>query len=89
MLMKMLLKIFARRCGVKRLDLNGSQVHLHFSEAHVAQPSRLVDLVREFSDRFRLTPDAVMKIRLSRPEAGGPIAQVKNILKLIDQHVSF
>ncbi|CAB5085868.1 Transcription-repair coupling factor [Olavius algarvensis associated proteobacterium Delta 3] len=89
LLMKMLLKIFARRCGVKRLDLNGSQVHLHFSEAHVAQPSRLVDLVREFSDRFRLTPDAVMKIRLSRPEAGGPIAQVKNILKLIDQHVSF
>lgn len=89
LLMKMLLKIFARRCGVKRLDLNGSQVHLHFSQAHVGQPSQLVGLVQESPDRFQFTPEAIMKVRLTPIESSKPITHVKNILKLIDQHVNF
>ena len=89
LLMKMLLKILARRCGVKRLDINDVQVHLHFSQDHMTHPSELIDVVQESPDRFQLTPDAVMKVRLSRKESGKPFAPVKNILKLIDQHVSF
>jgi len=89
LLMKILLKMYARRCGVKRLDVTGPQVHLHFSDAHVEQPSGLIELVQEFPDRFQLTPDSVIKVRLTREEAGRPISRVKNILKQIDQHVNF
>lgn len=89
LLMKIFLKILARRCGVKRLDVSGSRAHLHFSEAHLSRPSGLIEMVQEFPERFQLTPDSVIKVRLTREEAGRPISRVKNILKQIDQHVNF
>jgi len=61
---------------------------LAFSEAHLKASSALVDLILSEPDRFELTPDHVLKVRLTQPGTVGQLAQAKNILQEIQQRVN-
>ena len=88
LLFKIMLKVLARQAGVSRLDLKDQRLVLAFSEAHSKAPSALVDLILSEPDRFELTPDHVLKIRLTQPGTVGQLAQAKNILQEIHQRVN-
>jgi len=87
--LKIMLRVLCVKAGVKRLDLSAERLFLHFSEAHQAHPFGLVDLITSDADRFQLTPDQVLKVRLDREGALGLMGQSKNILQQIAQHVNF
>ena len=88
LLFKIMLKVLARHAGVSRLDLKDQRLVLAFSEAHLKASSALVDLILSEPDRFELTPDHVLKIRLTQPGTVGQLAQAKNILQEIHQRVN-
>jgi transcription-repair coupling factor (superfamily II helicase) len=87
LLLKIMLRVFAVKAGVKRLDVVGAVLTMVFSEAHQKNPSGLADLVMSAPDRYSLTPDCVLKTRLRGRESKGRLAQTKNILKEIARHV--
>ncbi len=88
LLFKIMLRILAVQAGVKRVDLAGGQLSLHFSEGHQKNPFAIVDMITGNGKRFQLTRDHVLKVRLEGREAGSPLAQTKNILKEITQRVN-
>ncbi len=87
LLLKIMLRVFAIKAGVKRLDVVGAGLTMVFSEAHQKNPSGLADLVMSAPDRYSLTPDCVLKTRLRGRESKGLLGQTKNILKEIARHV--
>ncbi|MFO7685268.1 MAG: transcription-repair coupling factor [Desulfobacterales bacterium] len=87
LLLKIMLRVFAIKAGVKRLDLLGPDLTMVFSEAHQKNPPGLVDLVMAAPDKYNLTPDCVLKTRLGGRETKGLLGQTKNILKEIARHV--
>ena len=58
------------------------------SEAHQKNPFGITGMVMEMPDRYRLTPDHVLKVDLSRVGGKSPVAGAKNILKEIAQRVN-
>ncbi|MCG6909138.1 MAG: transcription-repair coupling factor [Deltaproteobacteria bacterium] len=88
LLLKIMLKILARHAGVMRLDIAGSDMTVHFSEAHQENPERLADMIVAGGDRFRLTPGYVLNAHLSHQGAYARLTQAKNILKDIARHVN-
>ncbi|MEE8399739.1 MAG: transcription-repair coupling factor, partial [Desulfobacterales bacterium] len=88
LLLKIMLKVLAVKAGVKRLDLAGSQLMLSFSEAHLSNPSGLLDMIANENSSFEFTPDHILKTRLSAGRQGRLIEQMKKILKEIAQHVN-
>jgi len=87
LLLKIMLRVFAIKAGVKRLDVVGAGLTMVFSEAHQKNPSGLADLVMSAPGRYSLTPDCVLKTRLRGRESKGLLGQTKNILKEIARHV--
>jgi transcription-repair coupling factor (superfamily II helicase) len=88
LLLKMMLKVMSVKAGVSRLDLNHNELLLHLSPQHQENPQGLVQLIMSNPHRFRLTPDEVLRIKLS---AGGRLHRLnhaKNILKEIAHHVN-
>jgi transcription-repair coupling factor (superfamily II helicase) len=88
LLLKIILKVLSIKAGVKRLDMNGSNLALAFSTTHQRNPSAMVDLIVSEPRKFRFTPEHVLKVKLAALEKNGRLAQVKNILKEIAQHVN-
>jgi len=88
LLLKIVLKVLSIKAGVKRLDLNGSNLTLAFSTTHQRNPSAIVDLIVSDPRKFSFTPEHVLKVKLAELENNGRMAQVKNILKEIAQHVN-
>ena len=88
LLLKIMLKILCAAAGVKRLDLNGQQLHLRFSEAHQKNPFGIVDMVASANGPFEFTPDHVFKTHLARRSSSGLLSETKNILKEIGQRVN-
>ncbi|MFV9644944.1 MAG: transcription-repair coupling factor [Desulfobacterales bacterium] len=88
LLVKIMLKVFSIKAGVKRLDLTGQQLILYFSEAHQKYPFGIVDMIVDKSNCFRFTPDHALKAKLSKRTAAGLLLETKNILKEITQHVN-
>jgi len=88
LLLKILLKALSIRAGVRRLDLTDGHMQVHFSEAHQKNPFGVTGMVMERPDRYRLTPDHVLKVDLSRVKTKSPMAGAKNILKEIAQRVN-
>jgi transcription-repair coupling factor (superfamily II helicase) len=87
LLLKIMLRVFAIKAGVKRLDVVGAGLTMVFSEAHQKNPGGLADLVMSAPDKYSLTPDCILKTRLRGREAKGRLGQTKNILKEIARHV--
>ena len=88
LLLKIILKVLSIKAGVKRLDMNGSNLALAFSTTHQRNPSAMVDLIVSEPRKFTFTPEHVLKVKLAALEKNGRLAQVKNILKEIAQHVN-
>ncbi len=88
LLLKIMLKVLAIKAGVKRLDLTGRQLLLGFSEVHQKNPLGILDLIAMQKKRFELTPDHVLKVRLSTSDTTGLVSQSKNLLKEIIQRVN-
>jgi transcription-repair coupling factor (superfamily II helicase) len=88
LLLKIMLKVSAVKGGVKRLDLVGQKLTLHFSNAYQKHPFRLVALVESNPRIFRFTPDHILKVKLKAADIHSSLAEIKNILKDIARHVN-
>ncbi|MFC1515734.1 TRCF domain-containing protein, partial [Thermodesulfobacteriota bacterium] len=88
LLLKIMLKVLSVNAGVKKLDLSGQKLSLHFSESHQNDPTGIIEMVSSESKRFKLTPDHVFKVNLSKNTTRSLLAQTKNILKEISHHVN-
>lgn len=88
LLLKIMLKVMARKAGVSKLDLNGRKLTLHFSEAHQQNPSGMIDMIVADPSRFELTPEHVLKALLPANRNSGELAATKNILKEIALRVN-
>lgn len=88
LLLKIVLKVMARKAGVSRLDMMNQKIVLHFSESHQRNPAALVDMITATPGRFKLSPDYVLKVRMDSSNSSTQVAQAKNLLKEIAQRVN-
>lgn len=88
MLLKIILKAFSAKAGVKRFDLNENILLLHFSPDHVSHPDKIIDLAVSNPGQFSLSPDHVLKAVLKKSSEKQMLSQAKNILKEIAQRVN-
>ena len=88
LLLKIMLKVLAKKAGVSRLDLVGRSLNLNFSESHQRSPAALVEVIMAAPKNFKLSPEHVLKIRLDSLNLNSQLAQAKNILKEIAQRVN-
>ena len=88
LLLKIILKVMARRAGVSRLDMMNKKVVMHFSDAHQRNPAAMVDMIMDAPERYALSRDYVLKVNMPANSLSGQIAQSKNILKEIAQRVN-
>jgi transcription-repair coupling factor (superfamily II helicase) len=88
LLLKIMLRVLSVRAGVKRLDLFGQQLVLAFSEAHQYRPLGIVQMITDGDGRFQLTPDQQFKTTLAKSTPRAMLAETKNILIEIAQHVT-
>jgi transcription-repair coupling factor (superfamily II helicase) len=88
LLHKIVLKVMAKKAGVSRLDMMNQKMVLHFSESHQRNPSAMAEMILEMPKRFELSPDHVLKARLTSDDINGQLVQAKNLLKEIAQRVN-
>ncbi|PIE71991.1 MAG: transcription-repair coupling factor [Deltaproteobacteria bacterium] len=88
MLLKIMLKVLSVQAGVKRLDLKGNWLVLQFSERHQKNPLGIMNLLADSPDRFQLTRENQMKVRLDANVFMKNILQTKTVLKEIAGHVN-
>jgi transcription-repair coupling factor (superfamily II helicase) len=88
LLLKIMLRVLSVRAGVKRLDLFGQQLCLAFSEAHQRRPLGIVEMITAGKHPYRFTPDHLFKATLAKSTPRAILAQAKNILIEIAQHVN-
>jgi transcription-repair coupling factor (superfamily II helicase) len=88
LLLKILLKILARSAGVSRLDLVEQRLILYFSEAHVNCTAAVMKMILEEPERFELTPEGILRVRLAPAGTVAQLAQAKNILQAIGRRVT-
>mgnify|MGYP005844210781 CR=1 FL=1 len=68
-----------RYLGVKRLDMQNGQISVTLAAGHLLDQERLVAAVLKRPQRYQLTPDNQLRVRL--PEPGPPLQRLKNFLK--------
>jgi transcription-repair coupling factor (superfamily II helicase) len=88
LLLKIMLRVLAIKAGVKRIDHNDRQLSFSFSLPHQKNPSAVIDMILSEQDRFEITTDNSLKVRLKKGDAPALISQTKNILKEIMQRVN-
>lgn len=88
LLLKIMLRVLCIKAGVRRLDLSGSTLVLSFSETHQKRPLALVELVTRNPEGYRFTQEQGLRVALTPAAPTGLMAQTKNILKEITQHVN-
>ncbi|NNF98512.1 MAG: transcription-repair coupling factor [Desulfobacteraceae bacterium] len=88
LLLKIMLKTLSIKAGVKKLDLLGQTLGLTFSELHQQRPFAIVDMINSDPGRYRFTPDHVLRVILTKTGETAQLAEIKNILIQIAQHVN-
>ena len=88
LIFKIILKILSIKAGVQKLDLLGNNLSLSFSVPHQKNPVKIADINIHQDKQFKITPDGMFHIELSKNKKTGLMVQVKNILKEIAQHVN-
>ncbi len=88
LLLKIMLKVLCIQAGVNKIDLHDHQLSMCFSEVHQKNPLGIVDLIHEKKGRYQFTPEHVLKVTLAEKNTKGAMAEIKNILKDITQHVN-
>ena len=87
-LLKIMLKIMAIKAGIKRLDISAQQMQVYFSERHQKNPQGIINLVAPEPDRFQLSPECVLKVKLPKGSMTMVVSHSKKVLKEIAQHVN-
>jgi transcription-repair coupling factor (superfamily II helicase) len=87
LLLKIMLRVLTINAGIKRLDLFGPWLSLSFSEAHQKNPYGILDLITTNTETFEFGPNHTLKVKLSEDNTVARLAEVKNVLKEIEQHV--
>jgi transcription-repair coupling factor (superfamily II helicase) len=88
LLLKIMLKVLAKKAGVSKLDLVGSRLSLNFSESHQRNPAALVEMIMAAPHEFKLSPEHSLKTRLTAKQLTRQLAQAKNLLKEIARRVN-
>ncbi len=88
LLLKIVLKVLAKKAGVSRLDLTAKKLILQFSESHQRNPTAMVEMITATPKRFELSPEYVLKARLEAGNLNTQLAQAKILLKEIAQRVN-
>ena len=88
LLLKIMLRVLAIKAGVSRVDLNGHQLSLSFSQEHQKNSSAIIDMVLSVRARYEITPDHILKAKLKKGNTAFLLSQTKNILKEIMQRVN-
>jgi transcription-repair coupling factor (superfamily II helicase) len=88
LLFKIMLKILSRKSGIKRLDLAGSSLVLHFSATHQKNPLGVIDMIADEPARYRFRPDNTLRVVLTSAQPTSALGETKNILKEISRRVN-
>ena len=88
LLLKIVLKVLAKKAGVSRLDLTAKKLILQFSESHQRNSAAMVEMISAAPKRFELSPEFVLKVRLEADNLNSQLAQAKILLKEIAQRVN-
>ena len=88
LLLKIALKVLAKKAGVSRLDLTADKLILQFSESHLHNPAAMIEMITAAPKRFELSPEYVLKARLESGSLSKQLAQAKILLKEIAQRVN-
>jgi len=88
LLLKIMLRVLSVRAGVQRLDIFGQQLVLAFSEVHQQRPLGIVEMLTAGKQHYQFTPDHLFKAALTKGTPRALLAQAKNILIEIAQHVN-
>ncbi|MGD8298118.1 MAG: transcription-repair coupling factor, partial [Desulfobacterales bacterium] len=88
LLLKIVLKVLARKAGVSRLDLAAEKLILQFSESHQRNPAGMVGMITAAPKQFELSPEGVLKARLEPGRLSKQLGQAKILLKEIVQRVN-
>ncbi len=88
LLLKIALKVLAKKAGVSRLDLTADKLILQFSESHLQNPAAMIEMITAAPKRFELSPEYVLKARLESGSISKLLAQAKILLKEIAQRVN-
>jgi transcription-repair coupling factor (superfamily II helicase) len=89
LLFKIMLKILCNKAGIVRLDLAEHQMHVQFSPAHIKNTETLVEMIQAAPDRYALTSESILKVKLAKDPGGSLKGQAKNILKEIIERVNY
>ena len=88
LLLKIMLKVLAKKAGVLRLDLVGRNLSLNFSQSHQSNPAAIVDMIMAAPQTYKLTPSHVLQTKLGSSRLSGQLVQTKNLLKEIARRVN-
>ncbi|MDY6824828.1 MAG: transcription-repair coupling factor [Thermodesulfobacteriota bacterium] len=88
LLLKIMLKVLSRQAGIRKLDLNEDIIHIQFSNDHLPRPEGVFAFVAENPETCEITPQEILKVRLSGCKGRNAIGAAKNILKEIVRHVT-
>ena len=88
LLLKIVLKVLARKAGISRLDLAAEKLILQFSESHQRNPAGIIDMITAAPKQFELSPECVLKAKLEAGNLTKQLAQAKILLKEIAQRVN-
>ncbi len=80
LLLKIMLKVLCINAGVKKLDLTDGFVFLSFSPLHQKNPLGVTALAQSHPDRFVLTSEGGLRIKLNHRKIEGAMAEAKNLL---------
>ncbi|MCG6892656.1 MAG: transcription-repair coupling factor [Desulfobacteraceae bacterium] len=89
LLLKIMLKVLAAEAGIRRLDLTGSNLVLHFSEKHVQRPEGILEMMQSLNGSCEMSADQSLRIRLGSRNRNGRLTQVKNLLKELARRVTY
>ena len=88
LLLKIMLKIWAKKACVARLDFTGLQMVLHFSDVHLHHTDAIVEMILAAPEKFEFSSKHILKTKLTATNLQGQLAQAKNLLKEIALRVN-
>lgn len=87
-LLKIMIRILAIRCGVKRVDLTEAALVLQFSQAHQKKPFAVAEYVSSFKGGCGFSSDNTLKIEIGEQKITQALAKTRNILKELSARVN-
>ncbi len=81
LVLKIMLRIYAIKAGVSRLDATETAIRLMFSATHITRPEVIIEMAREHSDTMELLPGDGLKVSIAAKNGRGAVVMSKKILK--------